>query len=60
MIYAEKRWPDLDYELEMAWERLGVFGTANVNRPILDKRIIGLNLKDERLNFARLQVAGPQ
>lgn len=60
IIYAEKRRPDLDHGLDVAWERLRINGTYELNthrQGQIDERIIGLNLKAKSLNIAGLQLA---
>ena len=60
IIYAEKRRPDLDHGLDVAWERLRAKGTYNLNehrRRQIDERIIGLSLKAKNVNIAGLQLA---
>jgi hypothetical protein len=58
MIYAETRRPDLDHELNMAWE--GIIkrnGLRYAGAKEIDKRIIDLVLKDKRVNIAGMQLA---
>lgn len=60
IIYAEKRRPDLDHSLDVAWERLRAHGTGHLTAQRgsqVDKRIIGLNLKAKSVNIAGLQLA---
>lgn len=57
VIFAEKRRPDLDHQLELAWQRLRRHGTDSLSSEAIDKRIIDLSLKDKRLNIAGLQLA---
>lgn len=60
LIYAERRRDDLDLALDVAWERLRVEGTYQLNKHQLgqlDKRIIGLNLKAKSVNITGLQLA---
>lgn len=58
MIYAETRRPDLDHELNMAWE--GIIkrnGLRYAGPKKIDTRIIDLVLKDKRVNIAGMQLA---
>lgn len=60
LIYAEKRRPDLDFALDIAWERLSVRGTHALNkqrRGMINERICGLSLKAKGVNLAGLQLA---
>lgn len=57
IIFAEKRRPDLDQELEQAWQRLRARGTSYASRQQIDERIIDLSLKDKKLNIAGMQLA---
>ena len=60
LIVAEKRRHDLDHGLDVAWERLRIRGTYQLNRHRrgqIDERIIGLNLKAKSVNIAGLQLA---
>jgi hypothetical protein len=57
MIFAEKRRPDLDDELEAAWMQLRERGTAYVRSHQLNHRIVDLSLKHKKLNVAGLQLA---
>jgi Protein of unknown function (DUF3800) len=57
IIFAEKRRPDLDRDLDLAWERLKRQGTGDIGGQDLDRRIIDLSLKEKRLNLAGLQLA---
>jgi hypothetical protein len=60
LICAERRRDDLDLALDLAWERLRVEGTYQLNTHQIgqiDKRIIGLNLKAKSVNIAGLQLA---
>lgn len=56
-IFAETRRPDLDYELNVAWERLKRSGAPYATPTRIDARIVDLSLKDKRLNIAGLQLA---
>lgn len=60
IVYAEKRRPDLDHALDVAWEALRAEGTDRLNeqrRGIVDERIIGFSLKAKGVNLAGLQLA---
>lgn len=57
IIFAEARRPDLDRELNLAWERLKETGSGAIGPDALDERIIDLSLKDKSLNTAGLQLA---
>lgn len=57
MICAETRRPDLDHDLNMAWERLKRDGLRYAGPEKIDSRIIDLALKDKRLNIAGTQLA---
>lgn len=57
IICAEKRRPDLDHELEQAWQRLRAEGTRKASPQEIDERIADLSLKDKRLNLAGMQLA---
>lgn len=56
-VCAEKRNPRLDGELMDAWERLRTEGTRNTTGPTVDRRIVGLDLRDKKPNLAGLQLA---
>lgn len=57
MIFAEKRRPDLDHELDLAWKKLREKGSDFASREAIDKRIVDLSLKSKQLNIAGLQLA---
>ncbi len=57
IIYAERRRPDLDRALEVAWERLKVTGTDFVSDEDISTRVLDLVLKDKSVNSAGLQLA---
>jgi hypothetical protein len=60
LIYAEKRRPDLDLALDIAWERLSVRGTYDLNKQrlgLINERICALSLKAKGVNLAGLQLA---
>lgn len=60
-ILAERRRPDLDHELELAWERMrtgrGSWPTDQGLGALIDNRVTGLSLKAKSLNIAGLQLA---
>ena len=63
VVYAEKRRPDLDRELETAWQQakrtmFAISGVASyVSQEAINERIVDLILKDKHLNIAGLQLA---
>ena len=57
VIVAEKRNPNLDHELEIAWLNLKVKGTPYVPATDIEKRVIGLNLRAKSENIAGLELA---
>lgn len=57
MIFAEKRRPDLDHELEMTWRSLRERGCDHASAREVDGRIIDLSLKDKRVNMVGLELA---
>lgn len=57
IVFAETRRPDLDHDLNMAWEHLKETGTEHVQGSTINRRIVDLSLKDKRLNIAGLQLA---
>lgn len=57
MIFAEKRRPDLDHELEMTWRKLREEGCSYADAAKVDGRIIDLSLKDKRVNMVGLELA---
>ena len=57
IIYAETRRPDLDHELNMAWEKIRRHGLPYARGNKIDTRIVDLSLKDKRLNIAGMQLA---
>jgi hypothetical protein len=57
MICAETRRPDLDHEMNMAWENIKRNGLRFAGPSKIDTRIIDLALKDKRLNIAGMQLA---
>jgi hypothetical protein len=56
-IIAERRGPTLDHQLELAWLNLKVQGTRFLQARAIERRILGLNLRDKTDNIAGLQVA---
>lgn len=57
IIYAEKRSPVLDRELDIAWLNLKVQGTRHVQANAIDERIVGLITRPKSENIAGLQLA---
>lgn len=59
IIYAEKRGDPLDFQLNVAWEKLrgGVTGTGFASSRMIDDRICELVMKEKKLNIAGLQLA---
>ncbi|MFT4039295.1 MAG: DUF3800 domain-containing protein [Thermomicrobiales bacterium] len=60
IIVAERRRPDLDHLLELAWERRwrdGDFQAGRLTGDQIDAQITGLSLKAKSLNIAGLQLA---
>ncbi len=57
MVFAEKRRPDLDHELEMTWRKLREEGCSYASARTIDGRIIDLSLKDKRVNVGGLELA---
>jgi hypothetical protein len=57
VIFAETRRPDLDHELNLAWEHVKHSGTRYTAPSTINARIVDLGLKDKRLNIAGLQLA---
>lgn len=57
MIFAEKRRPDLDRELERTWRKLREEGCSYASAEKVDGRIIDLSLKDKRANAVGLELA---
>ncbi len=57
IIFVEKRRPELDHQLNLAWERLKIQGTQHISANEIQERIIDLSLKDKSLNIAGLQLA---
>lgn len=56
-IFAETRRPDLDRELNLAWERLKEPGIRAIGPDVIDERIVDLSLKEKHLGMAGLQLA---
>lgn len=56
-IVAERRGPTLDHQLELAWLNLKVQGTRFLQAKAIERRILGLNLRDKTDNVAGLQLA---
>lgn len=57
VIVAEQRNPTFDHELELAWLNLKISGTAQVQAIEIERKIVGLNLRDKRANIAGLRLA---
>jgi hypothetical protein len=58
IIYAETRRPDLDHELNMAWEGLiKRNGLRYADPEKISSRIVDLVLKDKKVNIAGMQLA---
>ena len=57
IIVAEKRGPTLDHQLELAWLNLKVQGTRYIQAKAIEKRVLGLNLREKTENIAALQLA---
>jgi hypothetical protein len=57
IIYAEKRGPDLDGQLERAWLKLQTRGSTYTPGNRLNDRIIDLIVRDKSLNIAGMQLA---
>lgn len=56
-IIAEKRNPELDHELELAWLNLRIRGTHYVAAREIERKIIGLITRPKKDNLAGLQLA---
>ena len=58
IVYAETRRPDLDAELNMAWEKvIKADGLRYAGPTMLNTRIVDLVLKDKKTNIAGMQLA---
>ena len=57
LIVAERRDSTLDRELDLAWLNLKIQGTRFMQANQIEKRILGLNLRDKKANLAGLQLA---
>ena len=57
IIVAERRGTTLDHQLELAWLNLKVQGTRFLQAKAIEKRILGLNLRNKTDNLAALQLA---
>lgn len=57
MIVAERRGPTLDHQLELAWLNLKVQGTRFLQAKAIERRVLGLNLREKAENIAGLQLA---
>lgn len=57
LIVAERRDSTLDHELELAWLNLKIQGTRYIQAKQIERRVLGLNLRDKKANLAGLQLA---
>ncbi len=57
VIVAEKRDQTLDRQLDVAWLNLKIKGTRFLQAKAIEKRLLGLNLRDKSENLAGLQLA---
>ena len=57
VIVAEKRDAVLDRQLDVAWLNLKIRGTRFLQAKAIEKRLLGLNLRDKSENVAGLQLA---
>lgn len=57
LIYAERRRPDLDAELELAWDALTRNGSSRRSAESISSRFLELVLKDKKTMNAGLQLA---
>lgn len=57
VVVAERRDPTLDHEMDIAWLNLKVQGTRFMQAKQIERRIVGLNLRDKAANVAGLQLA---
>ncbi len=57
VIVAEKREPTLDRQLDVAWLNLKIQGTGFLQAKAIERRVLGLNLRDKTDNIAGLQLA---
>lgn len=57
VIVAEQRNPTLDHQLELAWLNLKISGTSHVRAREIERKVVGLNMRDKRVNSAGLQLA---
>lgn len=57
IIVAERRGHTLDHQLELAWLNLKVQGTRFLQAKDIERRILGLTLRDKKDNLAGLQLA---
>src|SRR5579859_3584924 len=48
VIIAEKRNTTLDHQLELAWLNLKISGTAQVRATEIERKVVGVNLRDKR------------
>ena len=57
VIVAERRDATLDHEMDIAWLNLKVQGTRFIQANAIERRIVGLNLREKAANIAGLQLA---
>jgi len=57
VIAAEKRDAVLDRQLDVAWLNLKIRGTRFLQAKVIEKRLLGLHLRDKSENVAGLQLA---
>jgi hypothetical protein len=57
LIYAEKRSPVLDRELDIAWLNLKIQGTRYVQASTINERIMDFHTRPKSANIAGLQLA---
>ena len=56
-VFAEKRRPDLDDQLDEQWKRLCRSGTELLTAEWIERRVVDLSSKSKKLNVAGLQLA---
>jgi hypothetical protein len=57
VIFAEKRRPDLDDELDRQWKWFCDYGTDFIRAETVTERVVDLSSKSKKLNLAGLQLA---
>lgn len=57
LIFAEKRRPDLDDELDRQWKWFCGYGTDFMRADSVERRVVDLSSKSKKLNVAGLQLA---